>query len=204
MISRDRKPSGYFSPSYLGKQARLVYLGYLGLFGKPSPESILKMENGKYFHYRLGNWFERMGILMEKEFKIDLGLLKIRGKGDFIIVRPVDKTIHIVEAKSMASWLFTALKQPNLEDLIQWNLYSYAKGIERGLIYYENKDNQKPKIFEVWQNKELIDQTIDKINYVLECIHSNKLPRKCLLCKTSNCDSHSVCEELEKSKEVSE
>lgn len=78
--------TGKFYPSSVGQCKRKIAYQMLGYPGKPVPgQSLLVMDNGTYFHHRMEDLFERMGILIAPELKLYNEELRISGRSDAII-----------------------------------------------------------------------------------------------------------------------
>lgn len=77
---------GKFYPSSVGKCKRLVSYQMMGYPGKPKQgRNVLILDNGTYFHNRMEDLFERMGILIAPELKLKDPELRISGRSDAII-----------------------------------------------------------------------------------------------------------------------
>ena len=55
---------------------------------------------------------------------------------------------------------------PRHDHLIQWNLYSLMTGIDEGIIFYINKNNQQYIICETERNDSIIETTLEKFRQV--------------------------------------
>lgn len=77
---------GKFYPSSVGQCRRKITYQMMGYPGKPIPgRNLLIMDNGTYFHERMEDMFERMGILIAPELKLKHEELRISGRSDAII-----------------------------------------------------------------------------------------------------------------------
>lgn len=77
---------GKFYPSSVGRCKRQITYQMMGYPGKPIPgRNLLIMDNGTYFHERMEDTFERMGILIAPELKLKDKDLRISGRSDAII-----------------------------------------------------------------------------------------------------------------------
>lgn len=96
---------GKFYPSSVGSCKRKVAYQMMGYPGKPKQgRSVLILDNGTYFHNRMEEYFERMGIMIAPELKLKDQKLRISGRSDAIIwnfmkkegdVFPDDKVIKL-------------------------------------------------------------------------------------------------------------
>ncbi len=77
---------GKFYPSSVGQCKRKIAYQMMGYPGKPIPgQNLLIMDNGTYFHNRMEDLFERMGILIAPELKLKDEELRISGRSDAIV-----------------------------------------------------------------------------------------------------------------------
>ena len=102
----------------------------------------------------------------------------IRGTCDAMIA--IENSNYVIDFKSINSSSFGYLDVPKIDHKIQLLLYMYFFGVERGIILYENKDNQELKEFEISkkENEELILEVFEKLNYVRDCVKDKILPNK--------------------------
>jgi len=150
----QRKPDGMYHPSMAGQCPRAIYYYQTGLAKKSfSPETIRRMDNGTKVHERMQEYFENMGILLEKEKPIKFTVkspapsITVTGSCDGIIL--LNKEKHVLEIKSANNFMFGKFVKEGYDSshFIQWNLYSYGCKIWQGLLLYENKDNQKLHVY---------------------------------------------------------
>lgn len=77
---------GKFYPSSAGSCKRKIAYQMMGYPGKPkNGRSVLILDNGTYFHERMEDYFERMGIMIAPELKLEDEELRISGRSDAII-----------------------------------------------------------------------------------------------------------------------
>lgn len=77
---------GKFYPSSVGQCRRKIAYQMLGYPGKPTAgQNLLIMDNGTYFHNRMEETFEKMGILVAPELKLTHDELRISGRSDAIV-----------------------------------------------------------------------------------------------------------------------
>jgi CRISPR/Cas system-associated exonuclease Cas4 (RecB family) len=82
----DEGRTGKFYPSSVGRCNRQIAYQMLGYPGADKAgQTILIMDNGTYFHNRMEDMFERMGILVAPELKLVDPDLRISGRSDAII-----------------------------------------------------------------------------------------------------------------------
>ena len=210
--------SGFFSPSYVGKPDRELFLDYSGLRSEPiAPELRRILENGSSMHDRYAKYFRDMGILQSVEANVTWNSPPIRGRLDIVIIT-LDNSLCLVEMKSKNNNLFSKMQIPDWGHIVQWGIYAKLSQIYDGCILYENKDNQRLRIFQmlltssgdlrifennntVFSAEKFIETIFDNMLYVKKCYDTNKIPERCEKC-FSKCLSISICENLEKGKEI--
>lgn len=222
--TKIRKTDKYFNPSFCGDEPRLVYLSLTGQNVRGmefSDSSLDRMEHGNYVHMKIYDFFEKARILKVKEIKNRIEVpIPLSVRGDCVIVEKDTGKDYLVEIKSMESGLFSALNVPTIGNLIQWVLTGLALGIDRGCLFYENKNDQKRKVYDVLRRSDgtlivkrndlvietyenFLGRVLNKLNYVNSCYQNNKIPARCKNC-TVKCKNHSLCLTLEKQKEILE
>ena len=202
--SKERQEKIKFYPSSIGQSDHDIVLGMLGYVGKPlRGESIMIFENGTSFHNRIEHIFEQMGIMIAPELGLKDEELHISGRSDAIIwnflrdedeedgetielVDPDGTIIYegpenyvlLVEFKSIGENGFERLRKskPNDEHEDQLQLYFYLTGITKGIIYYENKNNQKSKEYIVERDDERIDKIVKRIRRLITMAENNEVP----------------------------
>ena len=171
---------GKFHASAIGNPCdRYLYLAYHGLLPElPLSARIQRIfDNGNYLEYRMGKYFERLGILIKREVPCKLENPIISGRIDFILKHPKLRTV-LLELKSIKNSGFEELNGPTETHAIQAQVYIHLNklGIDTGYVLYENKDTQELKCFRV-------DKDEDKINKILERCYAimnlTKLPSMC-------------------------
>lgn len=202
--SKEKADNIRFYPSSIGKQDRDIVMQMLGYVGKPiQGKSLMVMQNGTSFHNRMEDIFEKMGILVAPELSIKSEQLKISGRSDAIIwnylkeddepdgpeielINPEGQVIYkgpnnyvlLVEFKSISENGFYGLakSKPKIDHEMQLQLYFELTGIEKGIIYYENKNNQLTKEFFIEKDQEMIDKIIKRIKKLVKMAEKNEIP----------------------------
>lgn len=194
-----------FYPSSVGQCPRKNVYQMLGYEGKPrDPNDLQVMENGNYFHHRMEDQFEAMGILISRELSLKDTELAISGRSDAIIwdfIEPVEEPtgehlilrdpednivydgsedqIRIVEFKSIKEQNYDKLKRVGKANHIeQLQLYFYLTGIRKGTLYYENKNNQSPKTYHIEYNTVIIDKVLSEIKEQVGYAERGELPER--------------------------
>jgi CRISPR/Cas system-associated exonuclease Cas4 (RecB family) len=98
----DEGRIGKFYPSSVGSCKRKVAYQMMGYPGKPKQgRSVLILDNGTYFHNRMEEYFEKMGIMVAPELKLKDTELRISGRSDAIIYNFMKKTEGPIEGDEM-------------------------------------------------------------------------------------------------------
>ena len=202
--SKERTTKLKFYPSSIGQSDRDIVLGMLGYIGAPvSGEALMIMENGTYFHNRMEAIFEDMGIMIAPELPLRDEELCISGRSDAIVwnyLRKEDdpdgeiitlkdfqgKTIYhgpenyvlLVEFKSISENQYYKLRKskPKDEHEQQLQLYFHLTGITNGIVYYENKNNQRHLEYIIKKDDEIIEQVTSRIKRLLDCARKREIP----------------------------
>lgn len=202
--SKERRENLRFYPSSLAMSDRDIVLGMLGYVGSPQDgRGIMIMENGTSFHNRMEDLFEEMGIMIAPELSLKHKDLKISGRSDAIIWNylreegePDGKVIELrspegeliykgpenyvllVEFKSIAENGFYGLRKSKPKDAHeeQLQLYFYLTGITKGIVYYENKNNQQFTEYIVDRDEKIIDSVVKRIKRLIKAAEEKNIP----------------------------
>jgi len=203
--SKEREKNLRFYPSSLSQSDRDIVLGMLGYIGAPQRgEGLMIMENGTSFHNRMEDIFEKMGIMVAPELSLKNPDLCVSGRSDAIIWNyfrkedepdgeiitletPDGEVIYhgpenyvlLVEFKSIAENGFynLAQKKPKKEHEQQLQLYFHLTGITKGIVYYENKNNQKSKEYFVEKDDVVIKEVTTRIKRLVDCARRREIPK---------------------------
>lgn len=202
--SQERRENIRFSPSQIGRSDRDAVLYMLGYIGTPIDGRVLTiMDNGTSFHNRIEGVLEDMGIMVAPELSLKDPDLKVSGRSDAIIwnylleedeeegeeitLEDVDGNIVyqgpnnyvlLVEFKSISENGFYKLPKtkPRQDHEDQLQLYFYLTGIQKGLIYYENKNNQAVREFIVERDEKRIKEITDRIKRLVKRAEEGDIP----------------------------
>ena len=202
--SKERKDLIKFYPSSIGQTDRDIVLGMLGYIGTPPRgEGILIMEKGTSFHNRMEAIFEDMGIMIAPELSLKDAELHISGRSDAIVWNflreedepdgeiitlrnPENEVIYhgpenyvlLVEFKSISEKGYYGLRKskPKDEHMQQLQLYFYLTGITKGIVYYENKNNQKSTEYIVDRDEEIIHDVTSRIKRLVKMAEEGTVP----------------------------
>lgn len=196
-----------FYPSSIGQCERKILYQMLKYPGSPKDgNDLLVLENGTYFHNRMEHIFKDMGILIAEELSLKDEELAISGRSDAIIwdldipknyefddsphitlkdtqnkvvYKGHRDAIKIIEFKSINTTNFNKLKRVGKPYHVkQLQLYFYLTGIRKGALYYEDKNTQEQKMFEVVYDQTLVDEVLSDIKRYVELARANQLPER--------------------------
>jgi hypothetical protein len=167
-----------FHPSTLHKPAEYLFKAYLeGDNGRDFEPRLLRVfDNGHSMHRRIQRYLREAGVLLETEVLIENREFEIRGHADGIV--EIGGVKGILEIKSINSQGFYGLFEPKAEHLLKVNVYMFCTGLPRGVLLYENKNDQELKEFFVKQDQAVLDPVLAKIRTVQEWIKQGKVEVK--------------------------
>lgn len=199
------KNTGVIRPSQIHMCQRLLAADILNILPFEPTNAVQQrvLDNGSYVHKRiLQKYLPKMGIvshildIKKGEVKpfIEISLkdseLWLKGSPDAVIVNPNDGLAYVFELKSMRTGEFQTLMFPKPEHIMQLHCYFYLSNIPRGILFYENKDDQKTKEFIVQKDDLLMQNILNKIGRIQEAIKNKNfinLPCENLDKKTCKC-----------------
>lgn len=200
---REEKREIRFYPSSVGQCMRKNVYQMLGYIGRPEDgNDLLVLENGTYFHNRMEHIFKDMGILISDELSLKDPDLAISGRSDAIIwdldmTESEDDTdviilhdpkgrkvyegprdlVKIIEFKSIKQERYQELKRvPKKNHIQQLQLYFYLTGIRKGAIYYENKNTQEQKQYDIVYDESIVDEVLEDIRQTVDYARRGELP----------------------------
>lgn len=209
MVPRHRPP-GRIGASSVGGCQRLAIYKFLGVPGKYrlDPQLELKFEDGNWRHHKWQAMFEDMQLVLgEDRFKV-LGVEERIEIPELKIVGHLDNRLHmedfgevIVDIKGINDrgflWLIQNAK-PKEQHVSQILTYGKAKGLDKGIIIYDNKNDQSTKMWIVDNNEMAWVNVQAWVKDVLEYLEGKKLPKKHPDCKQgvylwSKCPWSHIC-----------
>jgi len=172
---RDKRYTHCFHPSTLYKPAEYLLKAYFDgdSEGDYSSQRLRVFDNGHDVHKRIQNYLRELGILREVECPVENREYEIKGHADGVL--EIDGKKGVLEIKSINSRGFYGLLEPDERHLIQANVYMFCLGIPRGVILYENKDNQDLREFLVTQDPKVIQPVLEKIKLVQSWISTGRV-----------------------------
>jgi hypothetical protein len=112
-------------------------------------------DHGNYAEERYTKYFEHGIMYIEREVKATNEYPPISGRADFILTSAkAGVKRFIVELKTINSRGFDGLSAPKVDHEIQLQSYLNMLDYDFGIVLYENKDNQKIKMFQI--DKDLV------------------------------------------------
>jgi hypothetical protein len=189
-----------FHPSSCGKCQRLIQLSMLGVLNEKIDARLHRIfDAGNDMHNRYKRYFEDAGVLIadEKPFRLQIDDITIKGRVD-LIVKDFMGEPQLLELKTMNSRRFEQLMQNDMyveENFIQWNIYSRALDITKGVILYENKDDQRIKPFSVQFCQEEFDKILNKLKFIHDYNMRGEIVPKPAVCNSRFCNAKEFCKE---------
>jgi CRISPR/Cas system-associated exonuclease Cas4 (RecB family) len=90
----------------------------------------------------------------------------------------LSKKFFVVDYKSMFSFQFKKLSEPIQKHIIQIMIYIWLLDLESGFLLYENKDDQKIKMFEVSRNEKLIQSIKSRAKKLIGILDQGSVPKR--------------------------
>lgn len=196
MAPRPR-PGGRISPSSIGGCQREAVLKFLGVRGKKKidPDRELLFDDGNWRHHRWQATFLDMEKVLGKDV---FEVVEIEGAaflkrkfvaGNFDALIKIYGVLYIIDFKGSNDAMFNRVHRddmPLAKHIMQVLLYMKAKRVPRGIIMYDNKNNQLTKNFAVSFSAAEWEETQDWIDGVLGALERKRLPPKHHNCSSGN------------------
>lgn len=195
-----RHDPGWVHPSDLGSECdAFIAFRFLGAPAvkviSANTQRIFDLGNARDDYLRKD--MARAGVTLLKtpeDRNIVIEHLRIRGELDDWVQHPISKEKFVVDYKTMRSGLWTELKEVKREHHLQVHPYMYAKETYKGLVLYENKDNQQLKIMEanfdgqVWQN-----EIVGRVERIISGLENDRVNRNPISCSSCPFFTNGVC-----------
>jgi len=191
---RDRKPAFYISE--VGKCPRAIWFSLKNYPKKPMKPRVARvLEHGDHTHMRLMSVLFSMGLVKAAEIEIPANEF-IKGRADAIIT--IDNEQYVLEIKSINKTNFLKT-EPIKEHVMQLRLYMHFFKIKKGILIYENKDNQELKEYVINQDDVMTKNLFAAFNKIKEKFEKNEVPEipkdlKKWVCKY--CDYYEECKKI--------
>jgi hypothetical protein len=194
MTPRPRPP-GRISPSAIGGCPRAAVFRFVGVRGRKGidPDLELLFENGNWQHHKWQALFLDMEQVLGKdvfevvsiEENVQYGKLYVAGALDLHVrIHGVD---YIIDIKGINSRGFSWVQhqdEPKHDNVLQLLMYMRAKGVKRGIIWYDCKDNQLTKGFVVKFSAEEFREVREWCRGVLTALERRRLPQRPAECQS--------------------
>ena len=142
------------------------------------PRILRVMHNGDFVHQRLGTVLKEQEVLKGvygEDIEVSLPYNDlVRGRVDAIIELHGEQ--WIIDFKSMNSFKFKSLQQPEPEHIQQVQIYLHFMNLKKGLLIYECKNTQEIKEFAIDYNEELVNAALAKFYVLRSQIEQNIIP----------------------------
>ncbi|MCD6092738.1 MAG: PD-(D/E)XK nuclease family protein [Candidatus Aenigmarchaeota archaeon] len=192
---REREPDkkrDYFYVSEVGDCPRKIFFKIKNAPKEPMEPRVNRIfHNGDHVHIRLMSVLYSLGLVTASEIEIPPDKL-FHGRADAIV--HINKENYVLEIKSMNPFIFEkrAMSKPDINHIMQLQLYMHYFNISKGIILVESKGNQELKEFIIQKDEKMIDDILSKFTELKEKIDNNELPPvpdktgwdfdKCLYC----------------------
>lgn len=175
--AKDRREGrDHFYISDAGKCPRKVYFKFKGApRAKRDPRVLRIFDEGDQVHLRLMGVLTSLGILKASEVDIPPRQL-ISGRADAIVGIDGGDQLCVVDFKSISSYGFDRLDSPKSNHRKQLQLYMHYFKIPRGILLYENKNNQKLKEFVLRYDQALVEKLLQDFKTLKKQIDQDQIP----------------------------
>lgn len=177
-----------FSPSTIayghGTCARYWYLAFSGSQFEETTDAlgVANMSNGTFAHTRLQKLFEESGILLGEEIEVLLDDPPIRGFADVLVEMDGEKAIGEIKTTRQEAFEFRRVTmKPSANHLIQILIYMHQQQLEKGFLFYENKNTQEFLVIPVdmnERNKKILEDVFEWLRIVRKSFDDGVLPEK--------------------------
>lgn len=164
-IPEKSRPGGRLSPSSIAGCQRQSMFKFLGVeaVNRIDPDTELIFEDGNWRHHKWQAMFADMQqVLGSKKFRlcsiekpVSIPNLYIAGRYDALI--KIRGKRYVVDFKGINDFGFSYVyreHKPKEEHVKQVLTYCVARGVRRGLLLYDNKNNQQFKVYQVsWDDE---------------------------------------------------
>ncbi len=189
-----------FHPSNTTECPRYLVYMFRGEWLPPHNNPRLQriFDTGHSMHKRMGDYFEKMGIVVALEKSVNTTLYHIDKDGKKWPV-PIEGTCDgiidwnghkVIEFKSISDMGFAQRRvfgKPKPDHVRQTQIYLAALDLQIGYVIYENKNNQEILIFEVERDQVFLDKLFKKYAKIFKTFKDGKLPTRYKSPTCANC-----------------
>ena len=170
---KDSKEKTAFYATDAGKCPRAIYFALKKYPKKDYDAKILRIfEHGNHTHMRIVGVLFSLGLINAVEVDLPEKDL-IHGRADVII--SIKGEPYVVEIKSVNSFKFKK-GEPDSDHIKQLQLYLHFFKIKKGILLYENKDNQDLMEYVIEYDEKLALKLIDSFSHLKEKVENNTVP----------------------------
>lgn len=191
------RPGGRISPSSVGGCEREAVFKFVGARGRRriDPDTELLFDDGNWRHHRWQATFRDMeAVLGSDVFEVvqiegRARSRRLRTAGNFDAWVRIHGVDYIIDFKGANDAMFNRVQRddaPLEKHIMQLLLYMKAKGVTRGIVMYDNKNNQLTKNFVITFDDKEWRETVNWIGRVLAKIEQRRLPPKPHSCSSGN------------------
>lgn len=188
MRARPR-PGGRISPSAIGGCERQAVFRFTGTKGRKllDPDFELLCEQGNWTHHKWDVLFLDMEAVLGPDvfevvsYEKDVRIPRLYVAGALDVHVRIYGVDYIIDIKSISTYGFRYINdmdEPRPDNVRQIVTYMKAKKINRGILWYENRDNQLTRGFVVDFSREEYREAIEWIESVLHYLERQRLPSK--------------------------
>lgn len=181
------RPPGRLSPSALCGCPRQAVYKYVGMEGrkKIDPETEAIFDDGKWRHLKLGWMLKDMEAVLGKDVIEVISIEENVWFPDLFIAGALDIVVRIygllwvIDFKGINSYGFEYVfknDQPKAEHVLQLIAYCRMRKVKRGMLLYENKNDNRKNIFVVRWTKERWSQVEEWCQEVIQAMELRRLP----------------------------
>jgi len=197
----NKRKKNVFHPSFMHNACmRAIVYNYKGEgdFVVTDPKLKRIFANGDDVHDRVQTMLKGCKVLIKKEAPVKHKKYRISGSCDGILRRSNSNEKLALEIKSINTKGFEwALKTgPKPEHINQVRIYMWLLKIEKGILYYECKNDQRHAAWLVEQDENTINEVKKKIEDAIEYIEKNEIPDMCyneILRECDWCNYQVIC-----------
>lgn len=186
-LAERPRPGGRFSPSSLCGCERQAAFKFLGVKGrkKLDPDLEAKFDDGNWRHHKWDAIFYDMeAVLGKKVFKVlsieeDVAIpeLHIAGSLDAAVRIYGEKVVVDFKGINDRGYYFVNSRdQPIASHVLQLITYCKARKIYKGIIFYDNKNDQLTRSFVISFTPDEFEQVEQWCNRVIEKMNRKRLP----------------------------
>lgn len=176
-LTKEQAPGkirDYFHLSEIGKSKKEIYESMRKPESRKTDATLQRIfDNGNYMHSRYYKYLAEMKLLVAAEIDVVNNDL-FHGRADGILTD--GKDLYVLDLKSMNQFPFANLKEAVKKDVLQIQFYMYYLNIPKGILLYENKNNQDIKTFIVELDKNMVEKVIEEFKKLKEIILQGLVP----------------------------